>query len=362
MAKMGTGVTTTDGTPLYGMTKPLGSVRDLIAGSGSAALFQLDGLAGACFRFLEMLLVNGKGGQDMGGEAYKDRNKYKRFMLSDNGPSSLDCLVLGYLSLIALPDVRKAYLKDVLQTKYKALHAYVLRIREEVFGQEMVDTTSVITLCYNQRTRNHLANGKISQFDEETENREINEKSFLPWSLTPPQPTLQTIQIAAKSLLYNIPLLNTIFPDVSYSKSSFSSSSSCSSIPNPYTTSATLFTFSTFLVTLAAYATHAILAEKTSASPHFRLSMEESRIRSERWQRQQPQRQQQAQWKFGALGTGLGIGGYRGMDSLSNNSSAASAATHGGGGSCSIDGGNEDEVVVAEIRADVDSSLPSSLN
>jgi sorting and assembly machinery component 37 len=49
-------------------------------------------------------------------------------------PSSLDALVLGFLSLMLVPEVPAAWLRESLRTKAPRLARYVERLREECFG------------------------------------------------------------------------------------------------------------------------------------------------------------------------------------------------------------------------------------
>lgn len=82
----------------------------------SSARFRLDALVDAAFDPLQQLL--GK----------------KRWMLSDERASSLDCLALGYLSLALIPEVPQSWLAEGLRARYPDLCRYVEDRVKEVFG------------------------------------------------------------------------------------------------------------------------------------------------------------------------------------------------------------------------------------
>ncbi|KAL9098177.1 MAG: hypothetical protein Q9163_006113 [Psora crenata] len=58
----------------------------------------------------------------------------KRYFLSDQQLSSLDCLALGYLSLALVPDVPQPWLRQRMSDCYPNLCAFVERMRKDVFG------------------------------------------------------------------------------------------------------------------------------------------------------------------------------------------------------------------------------------
>ena len=82
----------------------------------SSARFKLDALVDATFKPLQQLL--GK----------------KKWMLSDERASSLDCLALGYLSLALVPDVPQSWLAEGLRGRHPNLCEYVEGGVREVFG------------------------------------------------------------------------------------------------------------------------------------------------------------------------------------------------------------------------------------
>ncbi|KAK3177934.1 hypothetical protein OEA41_000066 [Lepraria neglecta] len=58
----------------------------------------------------------------------------KRYLFSDESPSSLDCLVLGYLSLVLVPDVPMKWLRERMESKWPGLVKFVKSGVEECFG------------------------------------------------------------------------------------------------------------------------------------------------------------------------------------------------------------------------------------
>ncbi|KAL2013155.1 hypothetical protein VTN00DRAFT_680 [Thermoascus crustaceus] len=58
----------------------------------------------------------------------------KQYFISDERPSSLDCLALGYLALALIPEVPYPWLREALQTKAPLLAEYTARMREQCFG------------------------------------------------------------------------------------------------------------------------------------------------------------------------------------------------------------------------------------
>ena len=92
------------------------TVTGLVKDNQSNARFKLDALVDAAFQPLQQLL---------GG---------KKWMLSDERASSLDCLALGYLSLALIPEVPQSWLADGLRGRYPDLCKYVEDSIEEVFG------------------------------------------------------------------------------------------------------------------------------------------------------------------------------------------------------------------------------------
>lgn len=86
----------------------------------SSARFKLDALVDAAFKPLQQLL--GK----------------KKWMLSDERATSLDCLALGYLSLALIPEVPQSWLAEGLRGRYPDLCKYMEDGLKEVFGGKVI--------------------------------------------------------------------------------------------------------------------------------------------------------------------------------------------------------------------------------
>ena len=92
------------------------SVMELVKRPQHATRFRLDALADAFLAPLQQLL--GK----------------KSYMLSDDQPSSLDCVALAYLALAYTPQLPHAWLREIMTARYPKLCAYVDRRSMEIFG------------------------------------------------------------------------------------------------------------------------------------------------------------------------------------------------------------------------------------
>lgn len=95
------------------------TLTGLLKEKGSGKKFRLDGLVDVACEPLQQLLGR------------------KRYMLSDERPSSLDCLVLGYLSLALIPNVPQRWLAEGMEARYPELCNYVRRGVKECFGDSV---------------------------------------------------------------------------------------------------------------------------------------------------------------------------------------------------------------------------------
>lgn len=95
---------------------PRPTVTGLIERRQHAARFRLDALADAFFEPLQDLLRD------------------KRYMLSEEKLTTLDCLAFSYLALMLIPQVPHKWLADAMKGKYPGLCAYVERLRSEICG------------------------------------------------------------------------------------------------------------------------------------------------------------------------------------------------------------------------------------
>lgn len=88
----------------------------LAASPETAAQFKLDALATNFFTPLQKLKAK------------------KQFLVSDTHFSSLDCLALGYLSLMLIPELPQPWLSQIMWRKYPDLCAWVENLAGRVFG------------------------------------------------------------------------------------------------------------------------------------------------------------------------------------------------------------------------------------
>lgn len=58
----------------------------------------------------------------------------KKYLASDEQLSSLDCLALGYLSLMLIPELPQPWLSKTMRTHFQGLCAWTQDLREEVLG------------------------------------------------------------------------------------------------------------------------------------------------------------------------------------------------------------------------------------
>ncbi|KAJ9227580.1 hypothetical protein DTO271D3_1572 [Paecilomyces variotii] len=103
--------------------RPRDTVSSLLGRTPQQNQFKLEALTAEFFEPFEELLGN------------------KSYLLSDEHPSSLDCLAIGYLSLALVPELPYPWLRESLQAKAPRLAEYTERMRQRCFG--MVDVSSV---------------------------------------------------------------------------------------------------------------------------------------------------------------------------------------------------------------------------
>jgi sorting and assembly machinery component 37 len=96
--------------------RPRETVSSLLGKTAHRNQFKLEALTDEFFEPLEELL---------------DRKSY---LFSDDQPSSLDAFVLGYLSLMFVPELPFSWLRNALNTKSPQITRYIERMREKCFG------------------------------------------------------------------------------------------------------------------------------------------------------------------------------------------------------------------------------------
>lgn len=96
--------------------RPRETVSSLLGKTSQQNQFKLEALTAELFEPLRLLLDN------------------KTYFLSNERPSSLDALALGYLSLALVPELPYPWLRESLRTKAPELAQYVERMRQQCFG------------------------------------------------------------------------------------------------------------------------------------------------------------------------------------------------------------------------------------
>lgn len=57
----------------------------------------------------------------------------KEYLLSDDGPTSVDCVAVGYLSLMVYAQVPQSWLAEAFKSRFPKLHAYTIRMYQDTF-------------------------------------------------------------------------------------------------------------------------------------------------------------------------------------------------------------------------------------
>lgn len=129
------------------------TVTSLVRQPQHASRFRLNALSEAFFGPLQQLL-----GQ-------------KPFLLSDDNPSSLDCLALAYLALALLPEVPQPWLAKSMKSRYPELCRYVKDLVNHFFGGLIEVGDALLSL---------QPDGYTTVADSRDESRQGKETS-LPW-------------------------------------------------------------------------------------------------------------------------------------------------------------------------------------
>ncbi|KAF2270822.1 hypothetical protein CC78DRAFT_1263 [Lojkania enalia] len=121
----------------------------------------------------------------------------KDYLLDGSKPSSLDCIALGFLSLMLYPDVPQAWLKEAIQTRFPRLLRYIRCMREELLGGEEVQVADVWLISHSTNSPKHSLR--------------------LPWHPSPSRTPLFTIVTTAREVTTKLPLLSALLrPAVTY--------------------------------------------------------------------------------------------------------------------------------------------------
>lgn len=151
------------------------TVSSLLAASPEAqARIRLDALAR---NFLGPL-------QDLRGD--------KSYLASDKQFSSLDCLALGYLSLMLIPDLPQPWLSKTIRVDFPQLATWTEKLRKEVFGNSITVEDAML--------RGH---GSSADSREQM----APEKASLPWKAPQDRTIIGVSQTYMTALTDSIPFL-----------------------------------------------------------------------------------------------------------------------------------------------------------
>ncbi|KAI9870360.1 MAG: hypothetical protein M1830_004339, partial [Pleopsidium flavum] len=131
-------------------------------------------------------------------EPLQDLLGKQSFFFSDEQPTSLDCLTLGYLALALYPDLPQPWLADIMREGFESLCAYVHNLRGSFFGGPVRIEDALST-----------RDGPAGADEAEAErNKRAKGKGPLPW-LAPERGGLTTIgSLLLSNILDSIPLID----------------------------------------------------------------------------------------------------------------------------------------------------------
>ncbi|KAL8686713.1 MAG: hypothetical protein Q9218_006919, partial [Villophora microphyllina] len=180
-------------TPQHGATteipKSLRSTQHKVSTSMKqakhTARFRLDALAESFFEPIVKLLAG------------------KRYLLSEDRITSLDCLALGYLSLALIPELPHPWLSQLLKSRYPRLCHYVEDLARDCYG--------------------------VTPLSSETEAHDTNTRQTLPWG-NPSIPAPSSL-VRARGFLENLPLFGTYYKPALLQQSTEKTDAELSVIP-----------------------------------------------------------------------------------------------------------------------------------
>lgn len=152
------------------------SISEVVKQAHVASRIRLDGIADAFFEPLEQLL-----GQ-------------KPFLLSENSPSSLDCLAFAYLALAQIPVLPEPWLADAM-SRYPTLCGYVKELNHRFWGP--VDTDGAIPTTWS----GDAAGSKLGQ------KKESRNGIALPWKESRHGGPLAASSALLENILGSLPVL-----------------------------------------------------------------------------------------------------------------------------------------------------------
>ncbi|EOD51359.1 putative mitochondrial import receptor subunit protein [Neofusicoccum parvum UCRNP2] len=162
-------------------------LRNLLSQPEYAARFKLDALANDCLIPLDTLL-----GDD----------EEKELLLHSPHPTTLDCLVLGYLSLMLYPDLPSSWLADTIKSRFPRLAQYTARMRDLTIGSEDAKASDLMALNDLRGSPELIAKGR----------KELG--LVLPWALASQPSIAGTAGSIVWSIATKLPLVNrALVPD-----------------------------------------------------------------------------------------------------------------------------------------------------
>ncbi|KAF8855798.1 hypothetical protein BDZ45DRAFT_654884 [Acephala macrosclerotiorum] len=158
------------------LRRPKNTVSSLLAASPEAsASIRLDALT---TDFLEPL------------QRLKDK---KQFFVSNTQFSSLDCLALGYLSLMLIPELPQAWLSKMMRTKFPGLCTWTEGMRDTVFSKNVSLNDAFLT--------------KLGESELDVRLRKLRGRGHLPWKAPENRNTAAVGSAFVSSMADSIPVL-----------------------------------------------------------------------------------------------------------------------------------------------------------
>lgn len=148
------------------------SLSDVVKQASLASRIRLDGIADAFFHPLEQLL--GK----------------KRYLLSDDSPSSLDCLAFAYMALALIPALPEPWLATSM-ARYPTLCAYVHELNQRFWGGS-ININGAIPKTWSG---DEAAGSPLSQ------KQESQNPGSLPWKESRPEGSIPAVLAGGGALL-----------------------------------------------------------------------------------------------------------------------------------------------------------------
>jgi sorting and assembly machinery component 37 len=126
-------------------------------------------------------------------EPLQDLLGEKRYLVSGQQFSSLDCLALGYLSLMLIPELPQPWLSKTMRAKFPGLVAWTLELRPEIYGSPVSVEDAF------------LSQPKHLPPNEETRQKG-SKKRFLPWKVPDNRSVAGVGTVFVKTVADSIPV------------------------------------------------------------------------------------------------------------------------------------------------------------